>query len=201
MLSLLKLTLHIGIDDDSAASPEMNLAITVHECTYGNIGIHLPIEADIADGTTVDATLVGADPTADLAVVKVNVSGDLLRPVQLADSTQVKVGQIAIAIGNPFGEQNTMTTGIISALGRALRVGDGHAVEGRGRDLARMRRRDADEPRGRAGLRLLAVKDITPLEGGLPVILDGKIIGSIGVSGGTGSQDEVVAKAGAAVVK
>ena len=53
---------------------------------------------------------------------------------------------------------------------------------------------------GGAGLRLLAVKDITPLEGGLPVILDGKIIGSIGVSGALSSQDAQVARAGAAAV-
>ena len=54
---------------------------------------------------------------------------------------------------------------------------------------------------GGAGLRLLAVKDITPLEGGLPVILDGKIIGAIGVSGALSSQDAQVARAGAAAVK
>ena len=54
---------------------------------------------------------------------------------------------------------------------------------------------------GGAGLRLLAVKDITPLEGGLPVILDGKIIGAIGVSGALSSQDAQVARAGTAAVK
>ena len=53
---------------------------------------------------------------------------------------------------------------------------------------------------GAAGLRLLAVKDITPLEGGLPVILDGTIIGAIGVSGALSSQDAQVARAGAAAV-
>jgi glc operon protein GlcG len=53
---------------------------------------------------------------------------------------------------------------------------------------------------GGAGLRLLAVKDITPLEGGLPVILDGTIIGAIGVSGVLSSQDAQVASAGAAAV-
>jgi S1-C subfamily serine protease len=50
-----------------------------------------------------------------------------LRPVQVADSNQVKVGQFAIAIGNPFGEQNTMTTGIVSALGRTLPAGSAAA--------------------------------------------------------------------------
>lgn len=76
-----------------------------------------------ADGTTVDATLVGSDPNADLAVVKVDVAANLLKPVEVADSTQVKVGQIVIAIGNPFGLANTMTEGIISALARSLPVG------------------------------------------------------------------------------
>ncbi|MSP13407.1 MAG: PDZ domain-containing protein [Chloroflexi bacterium] len=73
-----------------------------------------------ADGTSVPATLVGADPDTDLAVVKVDMPAAALQPVQMGDSTIVKVGQLAIAIGNPFGEQGTMTTGIISALSRAV---------------------------------------------------------------------------------
>lgn len=81
------------------------------------------ITVTFADGTTVDATLVGADPNADLAVVKVNVPASQLEPVQVADSTQAKVGDIVIAIGNPYGLQNTMTQGIISALSRTLPVG------------------------------------------------------------------------------
>ena len=78
------------------------------------------IEVKFADGTIVPATLVGADPDSDLAVIKVDVSADKLTPVQVADSTQVKVGQVAMAIGNPFGLENTMTVGIVSALGRTL---------------------------------------------------------------------------------
>jgi len=78
------------------------------------------IEVTFSDGTIVPATLVGADPDSDLAVVKVNVSTDKLHPVQLGDSTTVKVGQLAIAIGNPFGLEGSMTTGIISAVGRSL---------------------------------------------------------------------------------
>ena len=72
------------------------------------------------DGTTVDATLVGADADSDLAVIKVNPDGLTLQPVTVADSTTVKVGQVAIAIGNPFGLQNTMTVGFISAVGRLI---------------------------------------------------------------------------------
>jgi S1-C subfamily serine protease len=78
------------------------------------------IQVTFSDGTTVSAELIGADPDSDLAVIKVDVPADQLRPVQMADSTAVKVGQLAIAIGNPFGLEGTMTTGIISALGRSL---------------------------------------------------------------------------------
>ena len=72
------------------------------------------------DDTIVPAEIVGTDPDSDLAVIKVDVPDDELKPVQMADSTQVKVGELAIAIGNPFALQNTMTMGIVSALGRTL---------------------------------------------------------------------------------
>ncbi|MFC1861852.1 S1C family serine protease [Chloroflexota bacterium] len=72
------------------------------------------------DGTTVEASLVGADSDSDLAVIKVNTNAIQLQPVTMADSTQLKVGQLAIAIGNPFGLQGTMTVGYVSGLGRLL---------------------------------------------------------------------------------
>jgi S1-C subfamily serine protease len=78
------------------------------------------IEVTFSDGTIVPATLVGADPDSDLAVLQVDVATDQLQPVQLADSSAVQVGQLAIAIGDPFGLEGTMTTGIISAVGRSL---------------------------------------------------------------------------------
>jgi S1-C subfamily serine protease len=78
------------------------------------------IEVTFSDGTIVPATLVGADPDSDLAVIKVDVSPNRLHPVQLADSSVAKVGQLAIAIGDPFGLEGTMTTGIVSAVGRSL---------------------------------------------------------------------------------
>jgi serine protease Do len=83
------------------------------------------IEVVFADGTTVEAELVGTDPDSDLAVIKVDVPEDQLQPVQVADSDQVKVGQLAIAIGNPFGLEGTMTVGIVSALGRTLPASEG----------------------------------------------------------------------------
>jgi 2-alkenal reductase len=78
------------------------------------------IEVTFSDGTTVPATLVGADPDSDLAVIKVDVQAGQLHPVALGDSKSIKVGQLAITIGNPFGLEGTMTTGIISAVGRSL---------------------------------------------------------------------------------
>ncbi len=78
------------------------------------------IEVTFSDGTTVPATIVGRDPYSDLAVIKVDVSADRLHPVSMADSTQVKVGEIAIAIGNPYGFEGSMTVGSVSGLGREL---------------------------------------------------------------------------------
>ncbi len=75
-----------------------------------------------ADDTAVEAELVGADPDSDLAVLHVDAPKSLLRPVRLGDSMDLQVGELAIAIGNPFGQEGTMTAGIISALGRLLPV-------------------------------------------------------------------------------
>ncbi len=86
---------------------------------------HVVAEADkirvtFADGTTVPATVVGRDPDSDLAVIKVATEELDLRPVELGDSDKLKVGQRVIAIGNPFGLEGTLTTGVVSALGRSL---------------------------------------------------------------------------------
>jgi 2-alkenal reductase len=75
-----------------------------------------------ADGTIVEGIIVGSDPDSDLAVIQVDPTEAALMPVQLADSTQQRVGELVIAIGNPFGQEGTMTVGIISALGRQISV-------------------------------------------------------------------------------
>jgi len=72
------------------------------------------------DGTEVKAELIGTDPNADLAVIKVDVDPDDLTVVPLGSSADLKVGQITVAIGNPYGLKNSMTTGIVSGLGRML---------------------------------------------------------------------------------
>jgi 2-alkenal reductase len=73
-----------------------------------------------ADGTVAEATLVGADPGSDLAVLKVNELPPGTASLTLADSGLVQVGQTAVAIGNPFGLQNTLTVGVVSGVGRSL---------------------------------------------------------------------------------
>jgi len=72
------------------------------------------------DGTIVEATLVGTDPYSDLAVIDVDVSASLLSPVEFAPSSELLVGEQVIALGNPFGLENTMTAGIVSATGRQM---------------------------------------------------------------------------------
>lgn len=89
------------------------------------------ITVTFADGTIVDGEVVGTDPNSDLAVVKVDVDEALLHPVQVGDSTQVQIGQLAVSIGNPFGFDGTMTVGFVSAVGRLLPVGSEIAGAGR----------------------------------------------------------------------
>jgi serine protease Do len=71
------------------------------------------------------AQVVGTDPDSDLAVIKVDMAGLNIAPLALADSDAVKVGQSVVAIGNPFGLQGSMTSGIVSALGRLMPTGEG----------------------------------------------------------------------------
>lgn len=73
-----------------------------------------------SDGSQASAKLVGTDPGADLAVIQVEGDFSKLKPLSLADFSTVKVGEIAVAIGNPFGLQGSMSTGIVSGLGRML---------------------------------------------------------------------------------
>jgi 2-alkenal reductase len=78
------------------------------------------IVVTFSDDTRAPAQVVGTDPDTDLAVIKVDVSEPLLVPVELGDSDGLQVGEQAIAIGNPFGFERTMTSGIISSLGRVV---------------------------------------------------------------------------------
>jgi S1-C subfamily serine protease len=85
------------------------------------------IKVSFVDGRRVTADIKGTDPSTDLAVLKVDESG--LKAMQLGDSSALQVGQIAIAIGNPMGLQYTVTTGVVSALGRTLRASNGRLID------------------------------------------------------------------------
>ncbi|KAL6991494.1 Protease Do-like 5, chloroplastic [Sarracenia purpurea var. burkii] len=77
-----------------------------------------------------DGQIVGFDPAYDLAVLKVDVEGNELKPVVLGTSNDLHVGQSCFAIGNPYGYENTLTTGVISGLGREIPSPNGQAIRG-----------------------------------------------------------------------
>lgn len=85
------------------------------------------LSVSLTNGATLSATIVGTDPATDLAVVRAESSN--LPFAALGDSASLRVGQLVIAIGNPFGFQSTVSTGVVSALGRALRSRDGRLIE------------------------------------------------------------------------
>lgn len=85
------------------------------------------IEAVLSDGRRYAATLIGDDPHSDLAVIRINA--DDIVSTEFDDSSRIRVGQLAIAIGNPYGFECTVTTGVISALGRSLRSKTGRLID------------------------------------------------------------------------
>src|SRR5207302_1898035 len=86
-----------------------------------------PVHVTLSDGRRSEADVVGDDPDTDLAVIR--IAAPNLIPVRLGDSAGIRVGQIAIAIGNPDGFQCSVTAGVVSALGRSLRSRSGRLID------------------------------------------------------------------------
>jgi putative serine protease PepD len=86
------------------------------------------ITVHFVDGTSAKATLVGSDPSTDIAVIKVNVAASELHPVTLGTSKNVLPGQEVVAIGSPFGLADSMTSGIVSAVGRTIQAPNGYSI-------------------------------------------------------------------------
>ncbi|MCL6429815.1 MAG: trypsin-like peptidase domain-containing protein [Anaerolineae bacterium] len=107
-----------------------------------------------SDGDQARATVVGTDPDSDLAVIKADHLPEL-EPLELAESDEVHVGQLAIAIGNPFGLQGSLTTGIVSAVGRTLPLGRESTTVGGRFSIPRMIQTDAAINPGNSGGPLL----------------------------------------------
>ena len=87
------------------------------------------LEVTLADGSKWPAKLVGSDPDNDLAVIKIDAPKEKLKVISMGDSRNLRIGQKVLAIGNPFGLQRTLTTGIISSLGRTIRSEVGTLIE------------------------------------------------------------------------
>jgi S1-C subfamily serine protease len=87
------------------------------------------LEVTLGDESKWPAKLVGSDPDSDLAVIKIEAPREKLKVIPMGDSKQLRIGQKVLAIGNPFGLQRTLTTGIISSLGRTIRSEIGTLME------------------------------------------------------------------------
>src|SRR5262249_1452896 len=85
------------------------------------------LEVTLTDGSTLGATLAGSDPATDLAMIRADGSG--LPTALLGESSSLRVGQLVVAIGNPFGFQSTVSAGVVSAIGRSLRSATGRLIE------------------------------------------------------------------------
>jgi S1-C subfamily serine protease len=87
------------------------------------------IEVNFSGDDRVQATIVGVDPSTDLALLKINAQARALTPLPLGDSDAVRVGDAVVAIGNPFGLERTVTAGIVSALQREITAPNGYTID------------------------------------------------------------------------
>jgi S1-C subfamily serine protease len=83
----------------------------------------------LSDHSSSEAEIVGVEPSKDIAVLRINVPSNKLRPVKAGSSASLQVGQKVVAIGNPFGLDQTLTTGVVSALGREIKANNGRTIQ------------------------------------------------------------------------
>jgi S1-C subfamily serine protease len=88
------------------------------------------VYVEFADGNTVEAEVVGADPNADIALLRIDPEGLNLRPLPLGESTGVEVGEPVAAIGSPFGEQQSLSIGVVSAIDRSIQSLTNFSISG-----------------------------------------------------------------------
>ena len=100
--------------------------VTNFHVIYGADSIQVVLD----DQSTHDARIIGVDPDHDLAVLQITPPADTLKPVDLGRSHDLQVGQRVLAIGNPFGLDHTLTTGVVSALGRSIKSITNRTIEG-----------------------------------------------------------------------
>ena len=108
---------HIGVDDGQGSGFVYDKAGYIVTNNHV-VALASAIVITFPDGEQLDAEIVGTDPGSDLAVLKVDAKPGLLKAVKLANSDELRVGQLVVAIGSPFGLANTLTTGVISGLDR-----------------------------------------------------------------------------------
>jgi S1-C subfamily serine protease len=100
--------------------------VTNFHVIYGADSIQVVLD----DQSTHDARIIGVDPDHDLAVLQISGAADTLRPLDIGSSQDLRVGQRVLAIGNPFGLDHTLTTGVVSALGRSIKSITDRTIEG-----------------------------------------------------------------------
>jgi S1-C subfamily serine protease len=113
-----------GVGSGFVLNGDGEIATNAHVVTTGEgdaIRRAREVYVEFADGNQVEAKIVGADPNADIALLKIDSAGLKLRPLPLGESASVEVGEPVAAIGSPFGEKQSLSVGVISAVDRSIR--------------------------------------------------------------------------------
>jgi S1-C subfamily serine protease len=122
-----------GVGSGFVLNGEGEIATNAHVVTSGQgdaMRRAREVYVEFADGNTVEAEVVGADPNADIALLRIDPEGLSLRPLPLGESTGVEVGEPVAAIGSPFGEQQSLSIGVVSAIDRSIRSLTNFSISG-----------------------------------------------------------------------